>query len=379
VSVEVAIKKKLHNFNLDVSFAAGNEYLGLLGASGCGKSMTLKCIAGIESPDSGYIRINGKTVFDSAKHINVKPGERTCGFLFQNYALFPTMTIAQNIELVLHRLPAAVRKEKTAAVLSRFGIADFAGRKCTELSGGQQQRAALARIMVNNPGIIMLDEPFSALDSFVKQQTETNLINMMEEFKGTVLFVSHDRDEIYRICDNIAVISDGAISRKGTCRDVFVNPLTVAAARLTGCKNIARYEKTGTRRIFIKDWNIELHTAADVPYETGYAGIRAHYMRKTCSTDFINCYLFTVKQQLASPFSISVYLSLPGASVPLDWEIAVNTGTAASDTLLNPAEEICIPPESVMFLTEPEVTVKNKGGNLPASDRFPQNERRKQL
>ncbi|MCK9169910.1 MAG: ATP-binding cassette domain-containing protein [Treponema sp.] len=352
MSIEVAVKKKLHNFNLDVSFTAENEYLGLLGASGCGKSMTLKCIAGIEKPDSGYIRINGRTVFDSEKHINLKPGERKCGFLFQNYALFPTMTIAQNIELVLHRLPAAVRKEKTSAVLSRFGIAELAGRKCTELSGGQQQRAALARIMVNNPGIIMLDEPFSALDSFVKQQVETNLINMMEGFNRTVLFVSHDRDEIYRICDNIAVISDGIICRKGTCRDVFVNPETVAAARLTGCKNIAGYRKTGKQCIFISDWNIELCTAADVPYEKGYAGIRAHYMHKPDDTCLVNCYDFTVKQQLKSPFNISVYLSNSGAAVPIDWEVSINTSTITSDLSLNAVEKICIPPESIMFLTE---------------------------
>ncbi|HAH62738.1 MAG TPA: ABC transporter [Treponema sp.] len=352
MSIEIAVRKKLHNFDLDVSFTAENEYLGLLGASGCGKSMTLKCIAGIEKPDSGYIRINGRTVFDSEKKINIKPGERKCGFLFQNYALFPTMTIAQNIELVLHRLPAAQRKEKTTAVLSRFGIAEFAGRKCTELSGGQQQRAALARIMVNNPEIIMLDEPFSALDSFVKQQTETNLINMMEGFNRTVLFVSHDRDEIYRICDNIAVISDGTICRKGTCRDVFVDPQTVAAARLTGCKNIAGYKRTGQRSIFVADWNIEMQTAADVPYEKGYVGIRAHYMHKSDCTDLINCYVFTVKQRLKSPFSISAYISSPGSPVPIDWEIAVNNGTITSDTPFNAEEKICIPPESIMFLTE---------------------------
>jgi molybdate transport system ATP-binding protein len=352
MSIEVFIKKKLHNFMLNISFSAENEYMGLLGASGCGKSMTLKCIAGIENPDSGYIRINGRTVFDSEKHINIKPGERKCGFLFQNYALFPTMTIAQNIELVLHRQSAAQRKEKTISVLSQFGISDIADRKCTELSGGQQQRAALARIMVNNPEIIMLDEPFSALDSFVKQQVETNLINMLTGFNRTVLFVSHDRDEIYRICDNIAVISGGTICRTGTCRDVFTDPQTVAAARLTGCKNISRYERKGTRRIFIKDWNLLMDTSTDVPYESGSAGIRAHYIRKASDSDQCNCYTFTVDQQRKSPFSISAYISIPGAAVPIDWEISVNTGTINSDVRINASDTLCIPPEAVMLLTD---------------------------
>jgi molybdate transport system ATP-binding protein len=354
MSVDICITKKLHDFTLNISFTAENKHMGLLGASGCGKSMTLKCIAGIEKPDSGFIRINGCTVFDSKKHINIKPRERKCGFLFQNYALFPTMTIAQNIELVLYRLPYAERKKRTAEILKQFEIMDLADRRSTQLSGGQQQRAALARIMVNNPEIIMLDEPFSALDSFVKQQIETNLMNMISDFKGTVLFVSHDRDEIYRICNNIAVISRGTICRRGTCYGVFADPQTVAAAHLTGCRNIARYEKTGSQSVFIKDWNIDLHTTETVPYETGYAGIRAHYIRKAESDDFINCYTFTVKYHRNSLFSISEYIGVPGATVPLDHEISVDNGTVnIIDVIPNGSlQKLCIPPDSVMFLTE---------------------------
>jgi molybdate transport system ATP-binding protein len=353
MSIDVSIKKKLHDFTLDISFSAGSEHMGLLGASGCGKSMTLKCIAGIEKPDSGYIRINGQTVFDSDAHINIKPGKRGCGFLFQNYALFPSMTIAQNIELVLHRLPSEERKKKTEEVLEQFGITDLADRKSPELSGGQQQRAALARIMVNNPEIIMLDEPFSALDSFIKQQIETNLVNMISDFKGTVLFVSHNRDEIYRICDNIAVISDGTICRRGTCRDVFADPQTVDAARLTGCKNIAKYKRIGKQSIFIKDWNIDLHTARDVPEKNGYVGIRAHYIREANQYDFVNCYTFAVKQRRNSPFDISEYIAISGASLPIERKISVDSGTNnIEDTADGTLEKICIPPESILFLVE---------------------------
>jgi len=353
MSLEAVIRKKLARFTLDVSLSADNEYVGLLGASGSGKSMTLKCIAGIETPDSGYIRINGKTVFDSEAGINEKPGRRKCGFLFQNYALFPTMTIAQNIELVLHRLERGERKKKTAEILSRFGISDIADCTSGRLSGGQQQRAALARIMVNNPEIIMLDEPFSALDAYIKQQIEASVIEMLSDFKRTVLFVSHDRDEIFRICNTIAVVSDGKISRYGASRDVFASPETVAAARLTGCRNVARFIRGGNRSVFIPDWNIRLTTAADVRQNVGYVGIRAHYIRKANASDAVNAYDFTILKTRNSPFSVSVFLAVPGAALPIDWETAVNEGTILSDTHPgSTVERVCIPPESIMLLSE---------------------------
>jgi len=169
MSLYVDIKKSLNGFKLDVNFEAGKQTTGLLGASGCGKSMTLKCIAGIEKPDSGVIMLNDKILFDSTKKINIPPQERNTGYLFQNYALFPNMTTLQNISIGL-KLPKHERDKIVKEKITKFGLSGLENRYPNQLSGGQQQRVALARILAKEPDILMLDEPFSALDSFLKWQ-----------------------------------------------------------------------------------------------------------------------------------------------------------------------------------------------------------------
>jgi molybdate transport system ATP-binding protein len=354
MSIEVAIKKRLKGFTLDIDFTADNTRVGLLGASGCGKSMTLKCIAGIEKPDSGHIIINGRTVFDSGRHINVKPRERGCGFLFQNYALFPNMTIAENIGIVLHKIPKDERLKRTREILSRFEIISIADRKPAELSGGQQQRAALARMMVLAPEIIMLDEPFSALDFFLKQQIETNVVQLLSDFKGTLLFVSHNRDEVYRICDAIRIISDGTICRSGTCADIFADPENVTAARLTGCKNIASFSRTGNRTIFVRDWGLELSVHKDIPAAATHVGIRAHYIRPPLPGETENCFDFTIRSFRNSPFSVSEYLETTETNVPLDREISVDTGNVLRhpDYEMVQRQRLCIPADELIFLSD---------------------------
>lgn len=350
MSIDIAITKKLSNFTLNVAFSAENMRTGLLGASGCGKSMTLKCIAGIETPDSGHIIINGRTVFDSQKHINIKPQKRKCGFLFQNYALFPTMTIQQNIEQVLYHLKAAERQEKAREMLKFFKIEELAAQKPYRLSGGQQQRAALARIMVLQPEIIMLDEPFSALDAFLKQQIETNVMQLLSDFKGTLLLVSHNRDEVFRICKHIYIISDGKISRSGNCSEIFSDPQTVSAAKLSGCKNIARFIKKGEKTIFVPDWNIELHTAAPVTDTQTHVGIRAHFIRPVQKEENENCFTFNVRQYRSTPFSISQYIGIQGCKTFLDRELSADRGTIDQNMEEVKTLRLCLPPEELMLL-----------------------------
>ena len=163
MSVSVDIEKNLGSFQLKVKFQAADETLALLGASGCGKSMTLKCIAGIEKPDRGRIEVDGVTLFDSERGINLTPQKRRTGLMFQNYALFPNMTVLQNIRTGANR--ETDRQKRSAAVdavMESFGLTELSGRLPHQLSGGQQQRTALARILVSNPRILLLDEPFSA-------------------------------------------------------------------------------------------------------------------------------------------------------------------------------------------------------------------------
>ena len=198
MSISVDIEKKLGSFHLRVAFEAENETMALLGASGCGKSMTLRCIAGIVRPDRGRIVLNGRTLFDSEQHIDLPPQQRGVGYLFQQYALFPHMTVEKNVCAGTREGTRAERKAAAQRILRTLGLEELAQRLPANLSGGQQQRVALARILVGKPEILLLDEPFSALDEHIKWKIELELADTLRSFPGGVLFVSHSRDEIFQ-------------------------------------------------------------------------------------------------------------------------------------------------------------------------------------
>ncbi len=205
------VEKKLGNFSLRIKLNVGDEVLGLVGNSGCGKSLTLKCVAGIEKPDRGRIVLNGITLFDSEKNINLTPQRRHAGLMFQNYALFPNMTVRQNIRAgtLRDRQTERDRERRVGEIMESFGLSELAEHYPNQLSGGQQQRTALARILVSEPQILMLDEPFSALDSELKFFMEKEVREVIGRFGKTTLLVSHDRGEAYRLCNRIAMIHDG--------------------------------------------------------------------------------------------------------------------------------------------------------------------------
>jgi molybdate transport system ATP-binding protein len=273
VSLYVDIEKKCGGFKLKVKFETEGEVFGVLGASGCGKSMTLKCISGIEKPDKGIIRLNDRVLFDSGKHINVPIRKRRVGYLFQDYALFPNMTVMQNV------LCGAKDAKKAEEFIDRFYLGDKKNLYPSQLSGGQKQRVAMARMLSSSPELILLDEPFSALDNYLKTNLERRVMDMLETFEKSVLFVSHDRNEIYRMTDRIAVMDEGSIVEIQGKHEMFDNPKTLASALLTGCKNITRLEKAKDTHAYAKDWGIELQypLIKDNPSEYRYAAFRAHY------------------------------------------------------------------------------------------------------
>ena len=211
----VDIEKRLGDFQLDAKLEVGNEVLGLVGNSGCGKSLTLRCIAGIEKPDRGRIVLDGVTLFDSEKHVNLTPQKRHTGLMFQNYALFPNMTVRQNIRAgtLRDRQTEQERDRKVNDIMDSFGLSALAQHYPRQLSGGQQQRTALARILVSEPWILMLDEPFSALDSELKFRMEKEVREVIDRFGKTTLLVSHDRGEAYRLCSRIAMVHEGCADR----------------------------------------------------------------------------------------------------------------------------------------------------------------------
>ena len=208
--IEVSIRKRLGAFYLDVEFATEASSLGILGASGSGKSMTLKCIAGIVTPDEGRIAINGRVVYDSKQGINIKPQKRKVGYLFQDYALFPTYNAYHNITAGLRGMSTAQKREKAEGLIKRFHLEGLEKHYPYQLSGGQQQRVALARIIAYEPDVILLDEPFSALDSHLRLQMQQEVQALLPIF-DTAIMVTHNQEEAHKLCSALYVIDGGRI------------------------------------------------------------------------------------------------------------------------------------------------------------------------
>ena len=278
MSLSVHIKKTAGDFKVSIDLEHPEGITGIWGASGCGKSMTLKCIAGIIKPDEGSIVLNGKVLFDSEKKINLKPQERNVGYLFQNYALFPNMSVEQNILCGLSKeKEKSVRRTKMEEMLKVMELTACRKLYPHQLSGGQQQRCALARMLVSQPELLLLDEPFSALDSYLREQLQTQVRAILERFGKDVLMVSHSRDEVYYLCNQVAIMHQGKILNQGKTKEVFADPKSKKAAILTGCKNIADAYKTGEYEVYVPDWGIHLQTKMPVKDNLCAVGLRAHY------------------------------------------------------------------------------------------------------
>ncbi len=308
MSLEVDIRKSFGAFTLDVAFAAGDETVGFLGASGCGKSLTLRCIAGIETPDEGRIVVNGRVFFDSEAGVNLTPQQRKTALLFQNYMLFPNLTVADNVAAGIGRdVPRAERERIVSAELERFGLRGFGQRYPAQLSGGQQQRVALARMLAARPGILMLDEPFSALDAHLKGLLEQNLVSLFDAFSGTILYVSHDIDEALRFCDRIAVVEAGRIMEIDTGDDLVNRPQSEAALKLSGCKNAPEARYAGDHRVLLPKWGVTVETDEEVPPDVRCLGIRASYLERADGPG-PNCYRVRVDRVSDSRFERTALL-----------------------------------------------------------------------
>ncbi len=343
----VDIEKTLGSFHLKVAFEAENEVMALLGASGCGKSMTLRCIAGIVTPDRGKIILDGVTLFDSEKKINLPPQKRKVGLLFQNYALFPNMTVLENLRAGCRRNADKSKSEqKIREIMEMFELTPLASHLPHQLSGGQQQRTALARILLSEPNILLLDEPFSALDAHLRFRLEREMAQVVKSFGKTVLLVSHDRDEVYRLSDQVLVMHNGRKEVCGPREAVFRNPRTRQAALLTGCKNIAPCQVLSPSRVWVPQWGLSL----DIPFRNtppDHIGIRMHNI---CHGPGENELLCQVVSEIENPFSYVVMLrpwDAPQAS-PIGWELDKETWHA----LRSPQITIHIPKNAILPCVE---------------------------
>ncbi len=347
MSLEVHIEKKLEGFTLRADFSAGNTSTALLGASGCGKSMTLRCIAGIVKPDRGRIVLDGRVLFDSAQHIDLPPQQRGVGLLFQNYALFPNMTVEQNLlcGLKAEKDPAA-RRAACAEMLRAMRLEALAKRYPAQLSGGQQQRAALARILVGKPKILMLDEPFSALDSYLREEVEGEVGSLLANFGGTALLVTHNRDEAYRLCREMIVLNEGQVLRCGTTKEVFADPGSIAAARLTGCKNILPCTRLEDHKVLLEGWGVPLQLALPVPLGCTAVGIRAHDLAP-CAPGALNAIPVKAVSTSENPFDWNLICTAPQGTERLWWKVSKTSLSAAAP---EPPQYLCAAPESIMPL-----------------------------
>jgi len=301
------IHKRIADFELDVLIESNASRIGILGASGSGKSMTLRSIAGIEDGTSGCIEVNGKTLFDTAERINLRPQKRNVGYMFQNYALFPTMSVMENVMAGL-KGSRQENRSKALEMLARFDMDAYAERIPGELSGGQQQRVALARIMVTEPELILLDEPFSALDGHLRDRMQVEMMEMLEDYPGQVVMVSHSRDELYRFSEELFVLSGGKIRRHGETKEVFGNPGNEEVARLTGCKNFAEVTVKDKHTLEIPDWGVTLALKGEIPAGTKSIGYRAHYFEPVWGDEQENCIKFDLARVDDLPFERNYYI-----------------------------------------------------------------------
>ena len=273
--------------------------------------MSLRCIAGVETPDEGLITLNDKVLFDSKNKINLLPKNRKVGLLFQNYALFPNMTLQENIAIGIPKNKKdkienmKVIKEK----IKSFSLEGLEDNYPHQLSGGQQQRVALARMLVNEPEILMLDEPFSALDEHLRWQMEQELIVLLKEHKGSALYVSHNKDEVYRICDKIAVMNKGKIEEIQEKEELFNHPTTINTAILTGCKNISNIKKISDNKIFSYDWNLELSCKEKIEHDIKYVGIHTRNLKICSNLENDNTFELKIVKSIENIFSHVLVLS----------------------------------------------------------------------
>ncbi|MBW4675707.1 MAG: molybdate ABC transporter permease subunit [Desmonostoc geniculatum HA4340-LM1] len=311
----VDIEKILASFDLKVAFTSDEQPLGLLGGSGAGKSMILRCLAGIETPTRGRIVLNGRVLFDSEKGINVPSRDRRIGFLVQNYALFPHMSVAQNIAFGLPKgLSAGSIRVQVEELLLNMQLQGLGDRYPHQLSGGQQQRVALARALASQPEALLLDEPFSALDTHLRSQLEQQMTETLADYQGVTLFVTHNMEEAYRLCPNLLVLEHGRAVHHGSKYDIFERPMTVGVAQITGCKNFSRIIIRSPQQVEATDWGCNLQVVEPINSELSHVGIRAHQIIFTNNSSGENTFPCWVVRTSETPHRMTLFVKLHSAA-----------------------------------------------------------------
>ncbi len=313
IKLEVDIQKQLPDFLLDIAFKIDSQQntLGILGSSGAGKTTLLRCIAGLETPDRGRIVLNNRVLFDSAKRINLPPQERAVGLVFQDYALFPHLTVAENIAFgmsVTHS--ASVIKKEVTKQLQEVNLSLLHDRFPAQLSGGEQQRIALARALASNPAVTLLDEPFSALDTNLKSRLIKLLHKRLTNYPGLTLYVTHNLAEAYYLCPQLLIIDRGKAIALNQKQNVINHPPNLKTAQITGCNNFSRAKKISSQIITAIDWQCELQVEHPIPKNLSQIGIHAHVITFSKNESGINIFPVWLTKYSEFPNKVIAYLKL---------------------------------------------------------------------
>ena len=290
------------------------DYISVTGASGSGKSTLMHILGLLDSLTDGEYLLDGAAVAHLPAKQRARLRSEKIGFVFQQFRLLTGMTALENVALplALQGIPRDERSERALAVLERVGLSDRANHRPHQLSGGQQQRVALARILCTRPEAILLDEPFSALDSFLKWKLELELSDLLADFHGPILWVSHDRGEVFRNCKKVCVMEQGQSQGMLTLRQLFHEPETEAAARLSGCKNIVEAVPAGNA-VTLPQWGLTLDCGKAVPADVRWAGIRAHHVT-AAPEGTEGAFLCAVERVIQDVFTTIVLLRPEGAA-----------------------------------------------------------------
>jgi len=345
MAISAEIFKDFGDFQLNIELESAEGCLGILGASGCGKSMTLKCLAGIETPDKGRIVLNGRVLFDSEESINLPPRKRNVGYLFQDYALFPNMTVEENIGAGIFDKPD--KKERTAEYIKKFRLEGLEKHYPAQLSGGQKQRCALARMLVTMPEMILLDEPFSAMDSYLKHILQQELAEVLAEYGKDVILVTHNRKEAFQFCQELLLMKEGRKVLQGTAQELFRHPVKVEAARLIGCKNIAEASRIDAHTLEVPEWGVRLYLEQEISGRVTHVGVLEDELKPCRDTGEVsyNHMPLRIRSKVKLPKGCQYYLENG-----ICWTVSEEEQRIIEEKGL--PEELILPEEKILLLEE---------------------------
>ena len=331
--------------NLDLTIPDGQSVV-LLGQSGCGKTSTMRCIAGLESPSGGRITIGDRTVFDGAAGTSVPSHKRGVGMVFQSYAVWPHMTVADNVAfpLKMKRIAKAEARRRAVEVLDVVGLGHLGDRGASMLSGGQMQRVALARSMAMEPAVLLLDEPLSNLDARLRDDLRVELRRIQVERGLTSLYVTHDQQEALALADRIAIMQGGRITQLGAPEEIYAAPASASIASFLGVTNVFAVDAVDRDRVTLIDTGQSLAVADGTAGGTGsrFACIRPEHVRVDPGSSAGDADAGT--NRLHGTVEVSVF---QGASI----RCTVRTGAGVE------LEAICPPPVTGTLAAGTEVTV----------------------